>query len=358
MKLNKILVKNFRIFKELEIDDFKNINLIVGNNNSGKTSLLEAIFLSIGISNPNLTLSIDRFRGLIHDESEDFRFIFHNLRYKDIISIELEFTNPIQIRELLIKPTYDNVTIINNLSNTNELISSTSKPENRNSDGIEYKFSISNNKSNKKEWKTSSIRYKEDGLIVKQPKSYKEGLFGIFVRPISTLGDVYERLDKIIIEKKHMELIEALKNIDDNIIDITLGAKNMIYFDVGIERRIPVQIMGDGIIRLLSILTAIERAKDGFVIIDEIENGFHYSVLPKLWKIVYNTAQQYNVQIFASTHSIECITAFRDFYSENLSLEDNFRLYRLNRLRNGVVKVVKYDYEVLDSSLESNWEIR
>jgi len=132
----------------------------------------------------------------------------------------------------------------------------------------------------------------------------------------------------------------------------------MIYFDIGIERRVPVQIMGDGIIRLLTILTAISRAQNGFVIIDEIENGFHYSVLPKLWKIIYNTAEQYNVQIFASTHSIECITAFRDFYSEKLNIADDFRLYRINRFPKDQINLIKYDYQSLESSLESNWEVR
>ena len=100
MKLYKIDIEKFRGFSKFVIEDLKKINLIVGKNNSGKTSLLEAIFLAIGISNPNLSITIDNLRGLIHDKNDDFRFIFHNLDYSEKIKIESEFINKTQFRKL------------------------------------------------------------------------------------------------------------------------------------------------------------------------------------------------------------------------------------------------------------------
>ena len=77
-------IENFRGIKKLEVKDLNSINIFVGKNNSGKSSILEALFLLTGISNPELILRIDRFRNLIHSEEDDFRFAFYNLNYQNI----------------------------------------------------------------------------------------------------------------------------------------------------------------------------------------------------------------------------------------------------------------------------------
>jgi predicted ATPase len=131
----------------------------------------------------------------------------------------------------------------------------------------------------------------------------------------------------------------------------------MIYFDIGIDRLIPIQIMGDGIIRLLSFLVTIANTENGVVLIDEIENGFHYSVLANVWESIYDAAKQYNAQIFATSHSYECVRAFNKIQSSKLLKEDTLRLFRIEKNKDEF-ETFKYDSEVLESSLESNWEIR
>ena len=90
--------------------------------------------------------------------------------------------------------------------------------------------------------------------------------------------------------------------------------------------------MGEGLIRILAIIVAIAEVENGILLIDEIENGLHVSTQEILWKAVYETAIEYNVQIFATTHSSECIEAMvlsaQKFDDQN---KDMIRLYRLER---------------------------
>ena len=96
-------------------------------------------------------------------------------------------------------------------------------------------------------------------------------------------------------------------------------------------------------------------AKDGTVLIDEFENGLHYSALVDAWKAVGAAARQSNVQVFATTHSWECVLAAHRAFAE--SDEDDFRLHRLER-RDGEVVALTYDQEQLDTAIEFNFEVR
>ncbi|OYT13561.1 MAG: hypothetical protein B6I19_04505 [Bacteroidetes bacterium 4572_114] len=354
MKLFQVDIKKFRGFPKLKIDDFKDLNLIVGKNNCGKTSILEAIFLTIGISNPNLAISIDRLRGLFHDDREDFQFIFHNLSYSSNIEIDTKFINETQYRRLIIKPTFNKVKDIDIKSN---ILASNTTSTDKNIDGIEFDFSIKSAKQSKDKFRKATIQFTPDGVKVQQPNDYNESIIGIFLQPTTSVIDLYKRLDKILVKKAEDRFIRALQNIDNNIIGISLGAKNMIYFDIGIERLVPIQIMGDGTIKLLSYLATIANAEDGIVLIDEIENGFHFSILKSVWESIYDTAKLYNVQVFATTHSFECAKAFNGINPNKRKQEDSTRLYRIER-ENNLFRAIKYDPEVLESSFESNWEIR
>lgn len=356
MKIIGLQVENFRGFNKFEMSDFKDVNLIVGKNNSGKTSILEALFLSIGVSNPNLVLSIDSFRGLIHDESEDFRFVFHNLNYDQNIVIKTIFKEELRQRTLKISPIF-NETVNIKLQDLHDSNHNSNIPSNSESiSGIGFNFTIDDLSNSPKSYK-SSIKMGTDGVVFEKAKNYKEELLGVFQRPTTSALDLYSRLDKILIKKGQEKFINALRIIDPKIKTISLGAKNMIYFDIDIERLIPIQIMGDGIIHLLSLMTAIANTENGFVIIDEIENGFHYSVLDKLWETIYETSKFYNAQLFITTHSYECVKAFRNMYASQLIKEDNLRIYRIEK-KNDQFKSIKYDHDQLSSSLDSNWEVR
>ena len=107
MKLfSQIAAKNFRGFKNFKIDDFKQFNLFVGKNNSGKSSLLEAIFLLINPGNPILPVRINTFRDVAPTDRKTYELLFHNLNPDSEIKLTAKTLKPIEQRELTLKPIY------------------------------------------------------------------------------------------------------------------------------------------------------------------------------------------------------------------------------------------------------------
>ena len=89
--IKNIKIKGFRGIKSLVIDDLVRINLFLGKNNCGKTSILEALFLIIGITNPVLPRNIHLFRDLLLTQTDDFRFMFYRLDFNS--KIQIDFSN-------------------------------------------------------------------------------------------------------------------------------------------------------------------------------------------------------------------------------------------------------------------------
>ncbi|MEA3445449.1 MAG: AAA family ATPase, partial [Bacteroidota bacterium] len=104
MYYNKIEINNFRGINSFAVEDLKDINLFVGKNNSSKTTVLEALFILLGASNPELLLRINNFRDLPMTDDNDLRFVFYNLDYSNNVKIIAETTEKYGFRELRIKP--------------------------------------------------------------------------------------------------------------------------------------------------------------------------------------------------------------------------------------------------------------
>jgi len=125
--------------------------------------------------------------------------------------------------------------------------------------------------------------------------------------------------------------------------------------DIGMRELVPLPLMGEGMGRLLSIILAIANAKGGTILIDEIENGLHHSVLTDVWKAIADAARRSDVQIFATTHSYECIIAAHQAFET--SEKDDFRYHRLERVKDKI-QAITYDRENLAISEEMNLEMR
>ena len=76
---------------------------------------------------------------------------------------------------------------------------------------------------------------------------------------------------------------------------------------LGSEKRIPIGSFGDGMWRMLALAVALARAKDNILLVDEIDTGLHYTVMADMWKLVNDAAALFNVQVFATTHSYDCV---------------------------------------------------
>jgi len=122
------------------------------------------------------------------------------------------------------------------------------------------------------------------------------------------------------------------------------------------DRPIPLRNLGDGMNRLFGIFLALVNAKDGMLLVDEIENGLHYSIQPDIWRLVFQVASQLNVQVFATTHSYDTIQAFMAAAQENLDQEGI--LIRLQKNSQGDIVSVPFDEEELEIATSGDIEVR
>lgn len=357
--LTSFTIRNFRCFKDFTISPLERINLITGMNNVGKTALLEGLFLFAGATNPQLAMNVNVFRGITAIEIKPglqsetpWNTLFHDLDEDSVIVLSGENgemgkrTLKIKVvrkeSELVIKPTQER-------SKEGYLLTETTGRS------LELEYVDQNNKAIK-----SKMTIEASGMIRADMPPLPIPYQAIFLasRPQSNPAEDAQRYSNLEIAGQQAVLLEILKIIEPKLrrlaVAVTAGIP-MIYGDISLNRLLPLAIMGDGITRVCSLVLAIANSKNGMVFIDEIENGIHYSIMDKIWAGVAEAARQFNVQIFATTHSRECIIAAHNAFSQ--SGEYDFLLHRLDKI-NGEIAVKTYDRETLGSAIETRLEVR
>jgi AAA15 family ATPase/GTPase len=132
-------------------------------------------------------------------------------------------------------------------------------------------------------------------------------------------------------------------------------SRNVLCKLKGVARPVPIKAMGDGANRIFALAVALAQTPGGALLIDEVENGLHYSVQAEVWEAIFSIASAVNVQVFATTHSWESVVAFQ--YAANRSSADGM-LYRLDRERDGEVHAVRYTEEEVAIAAEQQIEVR
>lgn len=168
---------------------------------------------------------------------------------------------------------------------------------------------------------------------------------------------------KISMTDKEDILLEAL-----HIIEPRIKAINFLEVEVGrykgIERvakvvyhgdsqRYMLSTMGDGINRILTVVLAMLGCDNGIFLVDEFDNGLHYSVQTKLWEMIYFLANKLNIQIFATTHSDDCIRSFIEADKEHVG-----KLIRLENRDGDIVAVPFRDRNRVEFAIDNDIELR
>ncbi len=123
----------------------------------------------------------------------------------------------------------------------------------------------------------------------------------------------------------------------------------------GFSEPVPLRSLGEGMNRMLGIALALVNAKDGMLLIDEVDTGLHYSVLPDMWKLIFEVAHRLNVQVFATSHSWDCIQAFQQAAAD--SKESEGVLIRLEQRKDGI-GAVTFDEAELGIVTREQIEVR
>jgi len=355
-------VRNFRCFRDLNLTDLERVNLIAGVNNVGKTALLEAMFLHCGAYNPELTLRVNAFRGIETVKLElgqwtetPWDSLFHQFDITKTLELAGENTVTGQ-RFLRLKVLREPSELARIVQRVREEL------------GPQESHKVLDTSETAK---VLQLEYQKKG----QHGSYYMILDqkGVRVEPtppappfpaffqgarmrVPSKQDA-ERFGRLEIQEKQDVLLRVLQLIEPRLkrlAMVVVAGEPILHGDIG-AGLMPLPLMGEGMVRLASLVLHIGNAPKGVVLVDEIENGLHHSALPKVWRAIGEVARQFNTQVFATTHSLECIVAAHRAFSE--SERYDFRLHRLERIGE-TIRAVTYDQETLEAAIETGLEVR
>ena len=343
---DRLSIHNFRGIRRSSIEGLKNVNLFFGKNNCGKSTVLDAVFLICGQSNPALPININFFRGYGKVSRKDLRMDFYQLDDREPIRISASDGESRDLEISVFESGVEQVQLID-------------KPEESLSSQVEKRFGF------KMDYRVNGQPFSSQLEIVETDVNkaytridnhYQERINCIYLSPKFDFFASIRGLVNIIQNKDERFIIDALQLIEPQVVDFVFTGSDMLV-DIGLQERIPVNLMGDGARKMVSILTAIYNSKDGVVLIDEIDNGFHYSVMADLWRILLSASERNHTQVFATTHDLDSIRglvkAAKDSKSEGIVSS-----YRLQKLPEGELKSYLFSVENLDYAVEQEIEIR
>ena len=352
--LESVSIKRFRGFENLEIDSLERFNLILGRNNTGKTALLEAIFLLQGPTNPELPLTLNAMRGVDqfrNDSEELWGWLFHKKMTDGNILLEARTgAGKSRTLNITLEPTREikKRVLKKGRSQPPSMISTSSA---RTDLRLKYR-----DESNEQYVTRASIR--DAGIAYDREKTikYPETIF--ITAKLAHVAENSQRWSKLEEIGQAVNLIPYLKHLDPRLQRLTVlvtGMGPILHADIGIGRMVPLPFMGEGIGRVLTILLAIAECQNGLVLIDEFDNGLHYSVLTEAWRAVAEYSRKQNAQIIATSHSWECVRAAHSSFADTSHYD--FRLHRIESA-NDSTSMVSYDKNTLDAALETGVEVR
>jgi predicted ATPase len=368
--LKAIEIENFRGFKNLRME-LAPVNLISGKNNTGKTAILEAIFLQMGPLQPQLATSFSH-RG---EGRSSISILPPGLRYIDewkLLFFDREITRPCHLSSELVDGSRQTLSIELRESNVQVIEPATQSTAQASEIGqaitqessfeLAYTFSGPNDTLAETVATPSQIgggipreRLRIEKVLASRPSLPKATLLGTDRQPRAQLAQQFSRLRE---NQQHGPIEEVLRRLEPRLrtIEIRVEAQRPeLAADIGLTQLMPLRMMGEGVTRLVEILLAIFGTREGIVLIDEIENGLHYSVLSDVWDSTIRAARLAQVQLIATTHSFECIRAAHQAADINPPYE--LRLHRVDRT-NGSLHATIYDREKIEASLAMGLEVR
>lgn len=312
--LSSLQIQNFRALKDVKIKKLGRVNLIVGENNSGKSSVLEALRIYASGGNPYV---LDEIAKSHNEESlsEQYYYIKNNDFDRELSP----FSDFFYQRKY---PIGDNESIF--IGKLNKDFFKLSYNQKLNCLDVYNPFlnDLFDNHSH-----SIPIRLESESDY----RTLRKGKHIYLCKFIPTQFLDNQELsvywDKIILTPYENEVIKSLQIIEPDI--EKLAFINQPFNDeripmVGLknsDKPVPLYSMGDGIKRILQLILNLHQAKDGLLLIDEFDNGLHYKVQEKVWGLLFELAERFNVQVFATTHSNDCIRAFSKISQERTDIE-------------------------------------
>lgn len=362
--IHAIQIKGYRAFDDFSMSGLGRINLLVGKNNTGKSSLLEALSLLWADNDPNALWQILSKRGE-HPVIEttpgrpfplevDVGHLFKGHQAQIGSSFTISTTNETPERsiryEVVEADPKDNPVLFNMLASQEPA-------------GAVMALKITgNNKSFPPIPLTQRGSLRHDILLnafslARTQQSEKEYI------PTESLSatELLQLWNKIALTPAEERVIQALKCIDSDIERVSpvfgqpiIGYRGGFFVLRRGEERIPIGSLGDGIWRMFSLAAALSTKPNGLVLIDEIDTGLHYTVMEKMWDFVNKVSKKFQIQVFATTHSYDCVYALASICREAEKAEE----ISIQRIEAGKNRAISFSESEIRIAAERHIEVR
>jgi hypothetical protein len=328
--MRSVTITGYRGFKHFEMHGLGRVNLLVGKNNSGKSSVLEAIGLLASRGDPTTLWSICEIRGERVDLSErpgsrghiDVAHLFlgHEPQIGSHISISGERSGTSQ---------FVTVRLIEMDENQPTLF-----PRDRFGISAEADEGLAilieaQPGERVMAFPTSSRTAVSDAILRRSTRTENEIAVVRFISTgLVSSGELAGKWADISLTDAEERVVSALRSLDSRIEKIALNAapgygyrdRARSGFKVklrGISSPIPIGSLGDGAWRMLALSVSLAHPSTKFLLVDEIDTGLHHSAMVDMWRMVTETAKTLDVQVFATTHSRDCVDALAAVCTDN-----------------------------------------
>lgn len=307
-------IEAYRGIHDLRLRNLNHINILTGDNNSGKTSVLE---LLSGMRDP---YSILAWTGMILNRvSAARKKLFYQELY-NLFPVDAEkkeigyrfLDNNHVMKKIILKAEINETQIpeqemlrINRLMRTEDLKES--------DDIIEAKYMKLTTFVNEKKTGEYGLYDFQNNIpyIVEEKNIF---LHTVYVSPVDhTRGNLY--LDQILTDSEmYEEMLSILRTFDENIIgisaiaaDANASAAEYMVLTKDHKKALPLNVFGDGMKKAILLLSAVVKARDGILLLDEFETAIHTSAMDRIFSWILESAKRLNVQVFLTSHSKEAI---------------------------------------------------
>lgn len=344
--IGSIEVRGFRAFSELRIERFGKVNLITGKNNSGKSTLLEAIrILATGGASRTL-YEIMNYREELRGGGNDTERPYLPTDLAPFCNLFTGFPDLASAkRGFYIAAAGDLPKSISQVSATIGWFVRKVDPERRSNsfepaehDGefeeVDAFPAVELDISGRKRVipvERFLSRYPVRSEVEASPPC-------VYLDPFSSrsTGQMGILWDAVALTDVEQEVVKALQVISPDIQAVSMVGsdergtrqRTAIAKSTRYSSPMPLRTFGDGVNRLFGIILSLCNARNGVLLVDEIENGLHYSVQTDVWRTIFRLAGLLNVQVFATSHSWDCVRAFQEAASESPEIGELVRLSR------------------------------
>jgi hypothetical protein len=364
--ISSVEIQGYRGFERFELTGLGRLNLLVRTNNSGKTSVLESIFLLMSAGAPAALWQVLSRRGerLLTEQAgspltlrteAEVRHLFRGHEIQPGSRFALSATNQTPPRSLAFDVAETSPVYLRDEDYYGIPLPSLALDVTGNPQPAIPRIPL------------TSAGGLSEGLEVPRRSAPRTAEPPIFIASESlTIDELVGLWNSVSLTPAESLVLSALQFIDPEIerIAVQVATANSYYRSGsrgglivklrGTERPVPIGSLGDGMWRMLVLAIAITQCRGSVLLVDEIDTGLHYSVMSGMWRLIYNAAKELDVQVFATTHSYDCVYSLAHICAD----ADERNPITVQRIEPGTSKAIPYAQNEIKIAADREIEVR